>query len=634
MRKAIGVFVTAIVALAPAAGLGQTSEGEVAIPDSIPRWTSRQVYNAGVKGNVSRVSMQSGFTSTFMLPGGYVINSRISIRETAYRLQEREDRSKRLSTGLHAPLWQDLSVDVLLADNRFFDRVITFNGALQDVINDNQRASTNLRYARALPQGFHVNGHSGVSMVRSEQTFLTNQTREGAVSGGVSYKWRDNVTWSGRGFLKKASEDATTGGRENSGLGRDEDSLATNVDIQINPNTKMKVSYLRFTRTHEFMDLPRGVYIEQQFDEDLIRETQTRNVEAIQWESQVSPFEGFVLKLKGVQRQELSDFAVDKRRFNERTNTTIGANVSYLMGGKTHLGVDLQNRDIDTDQGTLSVASNTEKNKSAKLSLVHPFTDTFQFTFQTGTTLRQIFYVDPFSNPRDLDHLNQYVNLRISSKPFPKIDAQISVAVTQADVVNIDRSLSQNNRTETSYDLRPELTYHINDRVDVRQTYGLNIEVTEFVFMEDDDVLDRNIRFSNTVRAQLTKTISTELFYTLLLHDRGSFLRPAPGAERLLDVDQEDRRDQMDIKFEYTINKHLMLQGKSQYSRREDQFAGSTRKNIFRDGGIEVGVVGNYDFGQQRVLKFSLRKVNRFGRFNSEAQEDYWLMDSSLTYTF
>ena len=52
------------------------------------------------------------------------------------------------------------------------------------------------------------------------------------------------------------------------------------------------------------------------------------------------------------------------------------------------------------------------------------------------------------------------------------------------------------------------------------------------------------------------------------------------------------------------------------------------------DGGIEGGLVGQYNWGQGRQLRLVLKKANRFGAFNVDAQNDFWIMNSELKYTF
>jgi hypothetical protein len=292
----------------------------------------------------------------------------------------------------------------------------------------------------------------------------------------------------------------------------------------------------------------------------------------------------------------------------------------------------LERREVLNDLGSQSIGSFFDKRRSMKFNFDTALLNSLKVSMQAGASLLQTFYKSFDVNPRDRDQLDRYANIRLSSNPFTKVTTGIYLSVGQTEFVNVDGSLSQDNRAETTYDLRPEFTYRITERVSLKQTYGLNIEFTEYHFTEDDNFLDRNFTFTNTVKAKLSNSLDTEVYYQLRLHDRGSYLRPEPTAERELSITQEDRRDQMRISFRYQINSHLTLLGRNDYSQRTDLRTG--RNTTFTDGGVEIGVEGNYDFGPERVLKLRMQRVKRFGRFNSKEQEDYWVMDSSLTYAF
>jgi hypothetical protein len=174
----------------------------------------------------------------------------------------------------------------------------------------------------------------------------------------------------------------------------------------------------------------------------------------------------------------------------------------------------------------------------------------------------------------------------------------------------------------------------LNERIQIKQDYGLNIEFTEYAFDENDNDLNRNVRFANTVRVKLTDAIDTEFFYDLHFHDGGSYLRESLTAERFLSVDSEDRKDRLTLGVKYRINSHLTAIADYDYSRRVDKIVGSNRENVFADGGIAGGLEGKYNWEGGQSVTFSLLKVNRYGRFNTDLQNDYWEMNSQIKYAF
>jgi hypothetical protein len=250
-------------------------------------------------------------------------------------------------------------------------------------------------------------------------------------------------------------------------------------------------------------------------------------------------------------------------------------------------------------------------------------------TAQAGVSLSQSFYID---TNRDRDQRYQFANVRLNSDLFPKVTASIYLSVTRTDYLSIRAELSQNNRIETVYELKPEFTYKINQRITLTQKYGLNIQFADYIYQADQNFLDRNLSFSNLVHTQLLPPVSVDFYYALQLHDKGSYLSPEPDAERVLVVNQEERRDEIEVRFRYQINKHLAILGMNEYIQRKDIL--SENGAVFEDGGLEIGVDGGYDLWGNGNLKLAMKRVKRFGRFSTPEQKDYWVMDSTLNYTF
>ncbi|MCZ6767513.1 MAG: hypothetical protein O7D32_11355 [bacterium] len=595
-------------------------------------WTLNQVYNGTIRGNVSSVSLSNRFVNTFAGPNGFRNSTTLFVQEARYRLQDRRDQTKRLTNTSYYAVRPGIIVDLTLSDSRFFNRTVTFSQEIQNFFNNNQLASGNLKYSTALPLNLRFNGAMAAQIARSEQTFLNDRSLEGSGRGAVSYNLGSFMTLRGRVAYKQSSRQADTGAAITSGLGAVSDSLAGSVRINLNETDLIEARYSRYARVEKSLELPRGIFVEQIFDQDLERETKTVNSNVLNLRAELSPVPGLTLRVEANHREQLNNFEVARNRFNNRVVNLLKGNLQYRIG-KTSVTLELENQNSLNDFGPTSVSGNRDKRRKIRLVLNQDITKTLSANVVFGTTLLQTFYLKFFENPRDRDQFDQLVNIRIRSRPFPKITAQIYGAVNQSEFVSIHRSQSQNNRTQLSLNFRPEFTYKISKMVSLNQIYGLNIEFTDHVFDENKNFLDRNITFSNTITAQLFPTLQLELFYGLLLHDRGSYLRATPTSARFLDVEQEERRDQMEIRFRYNVNDKLAIVGSNEYSRRQDTFVGG-RTNVFIDGGLSLGIEGNYKLGPSRDLKLVVRKVTRFGQFNSPEQENYWVMDSSINFAF
>jgi hypothetical protein len=286
------------------------------------------------------------------------------------------------------------------------------------------------------------------------------------------------------------------------------------------------------------------------------------------------------------------------------------------------------------DFGPQSVGSFNEIGKSFAVEGSHQLTERTSLTAGYDTRLSQSFYIDP-SNPRDRDQLDNAVTARLTSTLWEnKIQTMVPFIWTRTDFVNIDQSQSANNRVKSRYDFRPRVTFTVNPRFAIEQEYWLALEFTDFDYNETDNSLDRTVAFSNQFRYQLTPDVSTKMVYRLELHDRGSYQPIVPGGERFFERDREDRRDRIELDLRYQMNAHLAAVVDYDYSQKTDRTLSTGAEQVTADGGIEGGVEGRYNWGPGRELRLVLKKANRFGPFNTAAQNDYWVANSELVYTF
>ncbi len=226
------------------------------------------------------------------------------------------------------------------------------------------------------------------------------------------------------------------------------------------------------------------------------------------------------------------------------------------------------------------------------------------------------------------------MNLRFNSAPYPKLTANVSLAYSGSNTVNIDASQSENNRTRSLYELRPGFTYVVTQRFLITQIYGIAIEYTDFTYKPTENFLDRNLTFGNKFDFKPSKKIGFVLDYGLNLHDNGSYLPDPVTGQDELNVQGKDRRDRMTLRMDYHVTAPLTVFAEQRYSRFEDTSVLTDAKTVTKDGQITVGSRGNYDWGNGKRLTFTLAKVKRFSKFGSEAEKDYWDMRSDFNYPF
>jgi hypothetical protein len=616
-------FAGAAAAQAPAVADTATASGATGVK-FVPQ------YGGKIRGNVDRVSLENRFTASLTLPRKMTSITTLSTEEANYRLQDRLDTNKSFMSSLVYPVMPGLMLDGSITDTRYFNRIVTVSNATQDLFNNLQKAQANASYSRRLWDGVSFNTKAAAGAGRSEQTFLDDHTKDGAARLGVQYRWGGRVSASASGALHYISQDAESGGEDFSGLGTAEDSVLARVSAVVLDSTKVRAEYSRFTSKEDYLELPRDSQGAQQFDASKISvEKQSKDVRHVTVGAEAAPFTGLKLTFEAAHSDAATYFIEATERTRRDTGDSWSWGVAYVRGEQTNVTVGYESKAYFHWLGPVSFGSYDDEDKRLKFGWNQTITSTLRMTAQAGVSLAQSFYVD---TNRDRDQRYQYANLRLSSDLFPKVDASIYVSVIRTDYLSIPAAFSQNNRTETVYEFRPEFVYKINERIELTQKYGLNIQFADYIFQENENFLDRNVTFSNLLHTQLLSHVTADFYYALQLHDKGSYLRPTPEAERILIVSQEERRDEVEVRFRYQINKHIAVLGMNEYIQRKDILTPSGA--VFKDGGLEIGVDGNYDLRGQGNLKLAMKRVKRFGRFNVDAQKDYWVMDSSINYTF
>ncbi|MFH1755040.1 MAG: hypothetical protein ABIA59_05000, partial [Candidatus Latescibacterota bacterium] len=477
-----------------------TAWGEVAPADSVVTDTgliasNSPVYSGSIRGDANRVSMSNSFSNALALSNGLKMKTSIRINEVNYRDPDRDrsDQSKDLSHSI-IRLWESgFMITGMLSENRLSNRIVTFDGDLQNFIVNTRQASVNASYGTAVSKNVRMKGMTDVRVFNKEQVgFKTDNSLEGAAAGGIMYRYGDRVKAKARGFIKKSDDRAESGVVKFQGLGLAQDSLSSEVTLQVTDSASVGFEYIRYNSSREYIDLPRGTFLEPDYaSEQKIREKQLTDARVFEVKAEMSPVHGLKLKMNASHSDQGNEFAEEQRKSSRTIGDYLTGDVSYALGKKTSATFSLERREVLHDLGPQSLSSYNEEGQNITATLQQTITATFSFSLVASTGLIQNYYIDYDVNPRDRDQLNQKLSMNISSRPFSKVNTNISLSATSIEFVNIDASLSGQNRKETTYDLRPSITYQLNERVTIKQDYGLNIEFTEYAFDENENDLDR-----------------------------------------------------------------------------------------------------------------------------------------------
>jgi hypothetical protein len=621
-----------------ALSMARDARAQPLIPDSLVAWRYKNTptFELTSTGSVNSNDMGGKFLNTLVGINGLAVSTMLSVSETNHRLQDRREEARMFSNSISRMLRPGFTLALSYNDNRRFNRTALVTGGVQDFVLDSKVLQGEALY-RVVTGPFAWDARASLTAQDNRLTVKNDKGQGGEVNGGVGYRFWDDgrVRVKVRGSYRELSEKSTSSVQAFDGLSTTEDSVSTAVTVQVLDSLDVGADFMDYSSERVYADQSRVASGAQTVGaENLFRETERRDMRRYGVNMNTTPLKGLTLKVSAAHSEQVNDYEETATRFSRTIEDELSGDLGYRMQSGTEVSLQLQNSEALRDLGAQSVSSYNDVRKRASLVVRRAFTQTFNVEVSGSQSISQAFYIRYADNPRDRDQLDSAIRTRITSSPFEKISTQMFMSYTVSDFINIDPSQSGNNRRKERYDFRPTITYRMNDRVSVEQDYGLAIEFTDFTFTGDENFLDRNISFSNRVSHTVSARLRTVYFYSLVLHDRGSYLPEVEGGERFLAVDREDRTDRLELSFVWKVNDHISLLAKNEYSRRRDETLASNNVRYTRDGGIEGGATGAYNWGVGRDLAFTLKRTERFSPFGTDDQKKFWTANLSFKYAF
>lgn len=634
----VAMVVLPLTCTQPAWGQGPTTNQLPTDTTVVSNYQFAPIFTADSRANVSSVALGGEFRNTFQLRNGLRLLTTLGTEREEFRLQARSNETKRFMNTLTHQLGRGWSVDVNHMDNRTFNRVVAITGGFQDVILNTLTLGAGVRHVTVAPTNFQWDFRANGALADAEKTFKTDKSFGGEVAGGFGYsvlnRW---LRLSGRAYHKDLDVDSHAAGTVFDNLGLKEDSLSANATVNFSDQQIATFDYATYDAREEYTDQRRGATgIQKVGAENLFAEGRTVEARVARVAFESSMLNAMNLKVDAQHGENITDYDSTKTRYSRNITNQLRGDISYTLFTGTTVSANLQSRKSLKDLGEESISSYDQRDRKVEIALSHRFRNNSSVDIAGSIALAQYFYLKYDQNPRDRDQLDQRLNVRFNSNLHKKLTTTISMVLTQTDFVNVDATLSSTNRVKTRYDFRPVLTYKVNDRLTISQSYGLAIESTAHTFEVEkaNDFLDRNITFSNDVQTQLTDRLNAAFYYAYYFHDRGSYLLNDAGTERFLNIDREDRRDQIKLNFTYRVTNRVSVVGRQDYSRREDRQVARNTVRVNEDGGIELGLRGNFSWSADQSLTFTVKKANRFGAFSTDAQKDFWIVNAQFKYIF
>jgi hypothetical protein len=250
-------------------------------------------------------------------------------------------------------------------------------------------------------------------------------------------------------------------------------------------------------------------------------------------------------------------------------------------------------------------------------------------------SLTQRFLKKREQNPRDRDVLYYAGSAAMSAVPFTGINTTVNFTFNRRETVNIDRTLSADNRIDYLYQFVPSVRVQPVSWVTLNQNYLLKFESTEFVFDENNNTLDRTIGVETKATFILRNKIGFSFRHGYNKRDTGSYLRR--GSERRYGRTAENIDNDIGLQLNYRYNPEFAIRGVAKFQMQESSRLARevvVSSNTFESGEFSVGFDRKRSIGAGGVFEITIDYVRRYGPKITAERKEYWVVDASLDFAF
>jgi len=637
-RKAIEGS-TGLMANQAAQAGGQGAEEK---PDSTrPPWIA-PVWKTEYMANESQYRLGTGMSFTFAPIDGWRGASSIRIAKRQYRGRDMSDINQKFNNTAIKIVPNLYNVTLALGQDYLRQKAIGLARSGGDMVIENKFFNTGLQWERpefwTRKSRFAVTGRAG----GGQNDFKYDDNFQGAASGYLWYDVGTQLDLSGGYGAWRRIEDSDVSGRKFENMHSNMDTISAKMNYGTGEYKLLHVDYKRTLGVVRKVNPPRGNSLEVIENPDLAQmEKSSTMAERFFLKSRIRP-SGYL----NIDFEFLHDYfdqqnVVDERLSKETELNRIKAKAGYRYSSGGRMDFEIERRENDVNYGPVSLSSYIEKERSIKAALIHDITDSLRVAFRGSGTLKQRFYQKKDANPRDADYLYYFFNADLDARlPF-NIRAGVKFTYKQNEIINIDKTLSGDNRTDFVYWVVPRFSLAPTPWFEIGQDYEIKMEFTDFTFYDNENYLDRTTIMNTKAGFRFYRS-KLGITHRYQFIDTGSYLVPPEGGERLYGRTNESFEHRLDFRYDYMPITDLTIFTYSNY-----RFQESNRLGEVAGGGIGVVKTNYYDSGQMMLglsrlarlgdfgkVDLNIAWVRRFGPNLTPERKEFWDIDMNVEINF
>ncbi|MBN2184471.1 MAG: hypothetical protein JW746_04000 [Candidatus Krumholzibacteriota bacterium] len=584
---------------------------------------------------------ETGLSSAYMGGGGWIYNSNLNISKKKFRGRDMsmifENFLGAASKNVSGLYTLRLSVEDMYS--RQTSLGISQYG--KEIIMETKSAGAELEYQKARfgasKTKFFVSGTGS----GGQQDFKYNKTFEAETGGYQNYRMGDKIGLSGgfgTSFKREASD---VGPIEFNGITSRVDTIRAALEIGGGDTKFLAVKYSKKMGTLRKVDPPLGNSM-QILDnpEDAKKEENRLKGELLEVEMEIEPLDYLSVKVEFEHNYSDDKYLVEDRRNKEIETNDLSGSIAYRYCDDGSLAISMTRGESDTEYGPTSVASYRIKDYMLNGSVKHTLHDSLSVSLRGSMTLKQKFFKKKEQNPRDADYLSSSLSGTINAYLFRVIRTSITGLVSRRETINIDATLSGDNRVDSQYKFVPELSITPARWVTLKQAFEIKMDYTEFTFEPDKNYLNRNTVLTTDASFMIARPLLFRFSHMYQMKDTGSYLL-REGGTRLYGPTNENFEHKLSMDLRYTPKEDMTFFVETQF---KDQVSNSVGfldgKKVIRSsspsesGNFRIGAENKTEFTDRGRLDLDIAYVKRYGPFISEDRRQFWEIQANFTLDF
>jgi hypothetical protein len=587
------------------------------------------------------ISIAIGSRLNIMLDAGrgWKFTHDIGMERRRYRRRTMEDITENVMT--HADKIQPglYKLGMQYGENYSKKKTLGLGRFGQDIVFDNTKADLEFTVLKPLLRASRSDLTIKADGSKGTNDFKYDRSYSGSASGTLKYLIGDILSVEGGAGASARRETSYIGAHRFGPMPSNADSVRAGLSYGRSKAKTVEVSYNWLRGVDRNVMPPLGNTYEILADPSLAKREEARNrTEQLLVKTSLQPLSFLALATNFRHAKATKKYMVDTRLSMQSEENAIDATARYSYASRGNLEFGVSTSDNLWDYGPVSLSSYRERDHVLSMGISQELGDSLSLNLSGSGSLKQRFYLKQDVNPRDADYLFYRADFNLRA-PYRKFSADINGTVSRYETINIDSTLSGDNRIEYKYQLGPRLWLQPAAWLSLTQDYLIKIEFTDFVHTEDKNYLNRTTSLNTKAVFNAFPSLAVDLLHSYLKKDTGSYLMRTAG--RLYSPSNETFEHSLDITAAYRVIEDFLVKAEGDFRIQRSNVVGSRNgqkiiaaTTIYESGGIKLGFERTKSFGERGGILLNVAYVRNYGPYITPERKEYWEVDSELTLKF